>query len=136
MICFHWGWRFDETFEQENTQMKLYSLLTHILSIHLKIIFHANVYFKFSSSVCLWSHPQFNPQFKCIIYLQLQYLHLLGFWSWSIFVVPPPNLSIFSCPGNFTPTRVAKTCQPVGANFSRPVLIFGQSTQKNLCHYV
>ena len=30
--------------------------------------------------------------------------------------------------------RVAKTCQPcqpVGANFSRPVLIFGLSTQKN-----
>ena len=32
-------------------------------------------------------------------------------------------------------SRVAKTCQPcqpVGANFSRPVLIFGQSTQKNV----
>ena len=29
------------------------------------------------------------------------------------------------------PRRVAKTCQPVGANFSRPVLIFGQSTRKN-----
>ena len=31
--------------------------------------------------------------------------------------------------------RVAKTCQPcqpVGANFSRPVLIFGQSTEKML----
>jgi len=30
--------------------------------------------------------------------------------------------------------RVAKTCQPcqpVGANFSRPVLIFGQGTLKN-----
>ena len=31
-------------------------------------------------------------------------------------------------------TKVPKTvqpCQPVGANFSRPVLIFGQGTQKN-----
>ena len=27
--------------------------------------------------------------------------------------------------------RVAKTCKQVGANFSRPMLIFGQSTRKN-----
>ena len=35
--------------------------------------------------------------------------------------------------------RVAKTCQPcqpVDANFSRPVLIFGQSRQKKLYHYI
>ena len=64
----------------------------------------------------LQGHP-FRSKIKCF----LSSTSNLLFYLINGYTSPPGNIYVWNA-------RVAKPCQPVDANFSRPVLIFGQST--------